>query len=163
MAVGGESITYMRCRHYRTIAGWFPHTEGFSMYSRTCSHSVSLDHVGTARFSRCISPRREINQSKSETRRALNFIRSSIWFMKISTDFFLRWTNTRCIRCTQLESICVANLLFNAAAVIGGTNAPRCCGNVMVQSRWCLLNNRKICIFHELLMKLIVQWNKCNV
>lgn len=131
IAVGGESVTYALPtppRDRRMISTCW----GFS----TCSSTVRASIASLPRFSRCISPRREINQSKSETRRALNFIRSPIWFMKISTDFFLCWTNARCIRCTQLESICVANLLFNAAAVIGVTNAPRCCGNVMVQSRY---------------------------
>lgn len=88
---------------------------------------------------------REINRSKSETHAAhirISFVdRFDLWKL-VSTFFFLRRTN-HAARCTQLESICVPDLLFNAAAVIGGTSALQCWGNVTVPSIVMLFNNKQ--------------------
>lgn len=127
-------------------------------------HSASRHRERRCRFSRCISPRREINQSKSETRRALNFIRSPIWFMKISTDFFSTLNE-----CT-LHSLHATRINLRREPII-----QRCRGHwrhkraAMLRQRDynpgadCLLNKRKISIFHEFLMRLIVRRKNCNI
>lgn len=141
MAVGGESVTYA----LPTPPDDFHALRIFYVFSHS-SHSRSR----RCHFSRCVSPRREINQSKSETRRALNFIRSPIWFMKISTDFFPTLNE-----CT-LHSLHATRINLRREPIIQrcrGTNAPRRCGNVTaILAPVCLIKGNFV-FFYDFLMR----------
>lgn len=76
--------------------------------------------------------------------------------MKISIDFFPPRRTNHAARCTQLESICVPNLLFNAAAVVGGTSALQRRATSMPVA---LLNKGRIFASYRLLVKSVI-WRK---
>lgn len=85
---------------------------------------------------------------------ALNFIRSPIWFMKISTDFFFakRITDSRApLVARNSNQSASRTLLFNVAAVIGGIKhaATLRQHDGVVSMSNCLFNKRKI-VFYEL-------------